>query len=360
MKEIFWKNLSKRLQRLKASQGVSVFSISTTMKQENSSYFTPVRSSRNFTITGCIIFDERILSRILSTIDGVVDIILVDSEKKIPIKTFGTSEKRESTDPTIGYVETGSISKIAFQEVSKSKVYEFKPNDITVDAAWMFISHKFKYLSGRKICILGAGNIGSKLALRLVECGAEVHIYRRDSYKGFEIAHGLNLIKPDSVIANVQYHTNILHASFMADVVIGATNGFQIIDTCVIESVKKNCLIVELGKNNITRDALDLIRDNSLEIYRTDITPAIESYIYQVLRTQKIIENSYGRRQLEFCSISGGGYYALEGDIVVDQIEKPKEIFGIADGMGSLKKHLTESEESVIEKVRSQFNIEST
>ena len=253
MNHNFLNEVSSRILEIKSFNKKTIFSISTTAKQEENSYMTPIRDCDSFVLTGCIIFDQKILPTLLKKIDGEVDVILVDSEKKIPMRIDNNFKDKPELYKTVGYVETGSISRICFEYIKKSKVFEFKPNDLTVNATWSFLSQRFRFLSGKKISILGAGNIGSKLALKLVECGAEVHLHRRDFYKGHHIVHGLNLIKPEGVIANIHFHQNIMQASFLSDILIGASNGHPVIDSDVVNSVKKSCLIVDLGKNNLTK-----------------------------------------------------------------------------------------------------------
>lgn len=358
MESIFLTEVVSKITEIKALNTKTIFSIATTTKQENKSYLTPVRVSNDFCLTGCVIFDQKVLLHLLQKIDGMVDVILVDSEKKIPLRIFNEIEGVAERHETVGYVETGNLSRICFQHIKKSKIFEFKPNDLTVNATWCFLSQRLHFLSGKKICILGAGNIGSKLALKLVECGAEVHLYRRDSYKGYHVTQGLNLIKPENTVANVQFHQNIIQASFRSDVLIGASSGYPIIDATVINSVKMNCLIVDLGKNNLTEGAIKIAAQHSMEIYRTDVTPALEGYIYEVLKMQDILENSYGKKDLGFCNIVGGGFFGGIGDIVVDQIHNPTHVIGVSEGNGSLKKELNNEDQSNIQQLKKEFNID--
>ena len=357
MNSDFLNKVCSRILEIKSLNKMVVFSISTTAKQEEGAYLTPVRESKDFVLTGCIIFNQKIILKLIKIIDGVVDIILVDSEKKIPLRIGGDSKSEPESYQTVGYVETGSISKICFEYIKKSKAFEFKPNDLTVNAAWSFLSQRFRFLSGKKISILGAGNIGSKLALKLVECGAEVHLHRRDFYKGHHIVHGLNLIKPEGVIANIHFHQNIIQASFLSDILIGASSGHPVIDSDVINSVKKNCLVVDLGKNNLTKNAIKIATQNLIEIYRADVTPAIESHIYEVLKMQDILENSYGKKDLGFCNIVSGGFFGSSGDVVVDLINNPKRVIGVAQGDGVLKQILNKNDKNNINKIISKFNI---
>jgi len=340
MNDNFLDKISLRMHEMKSFNKKTIFSISTTAKQEENPYMCPIRNCDRFVLTGCVIFNQKELTKLLKKIDGKFDIILVDSEKKISARIDNNFNGSAKSYDTVGYLETGNLSKICFEYIKKSKIFEFKPNDLTVNATWCFLSQRFRFLSGKKISILGAGNIGSKLALKLVECGAEVHLHRRDFYKGHNIVHGLNLIKPEGVIANIHFHQNIIQSSFSSDILIGASNGFPLIDADVVNSVKKNCLIVDLGKNNITKEALKIASQHSLEIYRTDITPAIESYVYELLKMDDILENSYGKKDLGFCNIVSGGYFGDFGDIVVDRINNPTRVVGVAQGNGSLKEIL--------------------
>ena len=357
MNHNFLNEVSSRILEIKSFNKKTIFSISTTAKQEENSYMTPIRDCDSFVLTGCIIFDQKILPTLLKKIDGEVDVILVDSEKKIPMRIDNNFKDKPELYKTVGYVETGSISRICFEYIKKSKVFEFKPNDLTVNATWSFLSQRFRFLSGKKISILGAGNIGSKLALKLVECGAEVHLHRRDFYKGHHIVHGLNLIKPEGVIANIHFHQNIMQASFLSDILIGASNGHPVIDSDVVNSVKKSCLIVDLGKNNLTKKAIKIAAQHSVEIYRTDVTPAMESYVHEVLKMQDILENSYGKKELDFCNIISGGFFGGLGDVVVDRINNPKRIIGVAQGDGALKKILNTNDKNNLKKIKSNFSI---
>ncbi len=319
-----------------------IFTIATTSKQEISPYTTPLRITNEFVLCGCVIFSQDVVYDICTAIDGKVDIVLVDTEKKIPFKISSRVENnvKEQSEGTIGTVETGNLSKICFNYIKKSEIYEYKPNDLTVNAAWSFLSQRLHYLSGRKVAILGSGNIGSKLALKLVECGSNVHIHRTNDYKGEQITQGLNFIKPNNTVSNISFHKDKLQTSFMADILIGATNGYQVIDVDTVMTIKNSAIIIDLGKNNITPDAIKIAMKNNIEIYRVDVTPALEGFVYELLKMNEILKYSYGKCKLGEFDIVGGGFFGLDGDIVVDNITSPKQVFGIADGKGSLKQPL--------------------
>jgi len=356
----FLATIKENIVKMQAYNLKTIFTIATTSKQEDQPYITPIRYTNDFAVCGCVIFNQSILLEIIKILDGNIDFILVDSEKKIPLiihqNEIDLDNDVYKTNNTVGFVETGNLSKICFNSIRKSKIFEYKPNDLTVNATWLFLSQRLHFLSGKKISILGAGNIGSKLALKLVESGSEVHIHRKNSYKGNIITQGLNSIKPESTVSNIVYHENKLPTTFMSDVLIGTTNGIQVIDIDIIKSIKKNAIIVDLGKNTLTPDAIQYAIENSIEIYRTDVTASLEGFIYEVIKMDNILNNSYGKKELEFCTIVGGGYFGDNGDIVVDNINNPKEIFGISNGDGSIKKELNIKDNDKVNKLKIRLN----
>ena len=341
----FLKLLKENIQAI-SNEGIkTVFTIATTSKQEKDSYLTPIRQNDLFIACGCVVFEQSILSEIIKIIDGNVDYIFVDSEKKIPIRIH----------PELNVIETGNLSKVCFQNIKKSKILEYKPNDITVNATWSFLSQRLDFLSGKKISILGSGNIGSKLALKLVECGVSVSMHRRNNYKGHVIAQGLNFVKPNNTVSNITFHEDILQTSFMSDVIIGATSGVSIIDVDLLKSVKKDAIIVDLGKNTLTKEAIKFALTNNIEIFRTDVTSAFEGFIYEAIKMNEILQYSYGKKDLGFCFIVGGGSLGEKGDIVVDNITHPKRIFGIAAGDGTIKKEPSSIDKENIKKLKKQM-----
>ena len=346
--------VSSRLIELKDFSKTSVFTVSTTAKKENSAYLSPIRVCENFVLTGCVIFNQKDLDCLMGKLDGSVDIILTDSENPLPASLPELNESKVKKNLGIGTI---TVSEIFFKTIKKSKIYEFKPNDITVNAAWSFLSQQLNYLNGSKICILGAGNIGSKLALKLAECGAEVKISRRSFQKGDHIVKGLNLIKPKNTTPKIQFYSDPLEAASGANALIGASNGFPVINEDIVKQLDQGCLIVDLGKNNLTEEAIMMATESSKNIYRTDVTPAIESFVQELLKTANVLEQSCGKRELDFCRIVSGGYFGKKGDIIVDAIDNPKFVFGIAQGNGLLKQILSTSDKVKINKLKDIFEI---
>ena len=61
----------------------------------------------------------------------------------------------------------------------------------------------------------------------------------------------------------------------------------------------------------------------------------------------KILKHSYGKKNLGYCNIIGGGYFGAKGDVVVDNINNPTIVFGVAAGDGTMKKELSSNDKKI-------------
>ena len=66
----------------------------------------------------------------------------------------------------------------------------------------------------------------------------------------------------------------------------------------------------------------------------------------------EILHKSYGKKDLGYCSIIGGGYFGANGDIVVDNITHPSRVFGVAAGDGTMKKELSYEDKEKLSKLK--------
>lgn len=350
-------------EKSKSEKKLSIFTISATVKPSLNyrPYLTPIRRITHGFIGGGVVFSQTQAILLCRKIDGLVDYILVDVEKKIgistdvdqaPFKQFKASKiiKRRKARFT---VEMGNLSTACYSEITKSRFCEYKPNDLTVEAVWHFLSNHFRILSGKKAAIIGAGNIGSKIALKLVESGVEVQLVRQDLNKGIMVANAINIIKPSSTIASAHYNQSALQASLFSDVLIGCTDGTPVINWEMIQSLSNDSIVIDVGKGTIEKDAIRKARKFNICIIRTDISSVLDGLIATILRNQEAIKYEIGRREIaKGVFVVSGGFIGNENDVIVDSYYNPKHITGLCDGAGDLKKTLSAKEKKILLKVR--------
>lgn len=145
-----YKDLIKKIELIKNKKKIKVFYFGNTVKKETKNfYITNIRENNRFIYFGAIIFNNKSAEKISKIVDGNFNFVLVDVEKKI------TSQNKKE------YV---NIERSVKDVIKKSKIITYKGNDLTVQACETLINYIFlkdkRGLGGKKILILGCGNIG--------------------------------------------------------------------------------------------------------------------------------------------------------------------------------------------------------
>ena len=311
-------------------QKKTIFLIGNTAKiHENDFYITPIRNYSQSVVTGVIVYSENIAKKIINQVDGKVDFIFVDAEKKI-----------EDKNSILG--DSGNIERAVKEEVRKSIFISYKANDMTVDAADAFISEYYSTdisgVGGKKVAVIGAGNLGSKLALKLVERGANVYLYRRDTEKLKTIVESINVIKPLYTDANAHLASSIESSCENADVIIGMTEGIAAIDENVIKQVGSEAHLIDVGKGSISRKALTYARSIMIPVYRLSIESVLEGLIESLIATHSTYRYKTGRKKIQGIKIVSGGLVADDGEVVVDNYRNPQYLYGVGNGVGDFKR----------------------
>ena len=204
----------------------------------------------------------------------------------------------------------------------------------------------FHDLSGKTIAIIGGGNIGSKLSLKLVESAAEVRVVGNVSDLSLNIK-SINNIKQKSVLSKVSLFKNKLDAANGVDAILGCTNLQQVIDANLVNKMKPSGVIIDVGKGNFTDKGLEKASQLGIRTWRADIYPIISNMVNTAKEMRYFREEVYGisNRFRDFQVVSGG-YIGEKYDIIVDNYKDTKNVLGVCDGKGSMLSEL----DSVAEK----------
>lgn len=302
------------------------FIIGNTAKQLNlQTYLIPKRVTPLMLTCGAIVYSECDAIALAKAVDGKVDVVLVDAEKKIA-----------DADSSTG--APGNIERAVRENINHSKLWTFKGNDISVDAADAFLVRLYENnlagIGGKKVSIIGCGNLGSKLALKLVERGAHVFITRRRHQLLDQIVAALNVIKPIHTTSKVRGCYDNLEACLNADIVIGASQGHVVITEDMVDCLPDDAVLLDIGKGTIEKAAIAKAIRRGIRVYRLDVSCAMAGVISKLLMLDILYGDSMGRREIDGKFYVSGGVMGHHGDIVVDSFENPTIVYGIADGVG--------------------------
>jgi len=275
----------------------------------------PNRSFENYVCLPIGIRTDKIGREISKYADGKVDAIFVDIENKIK--------------------SCKNIFKKIQSSLKKSKIYAIKGNDFTADSAFSIVLAVLKSLAGKKICVIGAGNIGSKVALKLLESGAKVFIINSNKKSSIKVANAINTIKPvecDDEAIPINNH----ELPGDLDCVIGFTRGIPVISKEIVSKVKRGGLILDGGTGTIYPNAIQQARKRGLKVFKVDIRMGFNSNANFMLNVEKLVSNVSGTKKMKGFNMVAGCVIGDKGDVIVDDISKPTKVLGVADGKAKI------------------------
>lgn len=336
----------------KAENKLTGFCIGNTAKiDDHGLYFTPLRNTSFMVVAGVIVYSEKQAVEVTEFVDGRVQYLLVDAEKKIPASMSLSGEP-------------ANVERSVRETIKKSNLWIYKGNDLSVEAVdglvMQLTKNSLRGVGGKKVTILGAGNLGSKLALKLVERGGHVFITRRDKKKVKILSEALNLIKPSSTVAKVIGLTDNHKAAKGADILIGMSQGTPLITPQMIRGLSPGAFIIDGGKGTLQPAALKAAETLKIPVYRLDISAVFEGLVSELWAIENIIEKRLGRRSLCGQTVISGGLLGRHGEIVVDNISKPLVVYGMANGRGDFIRNLSEKQIKSINSIERYIKVYSS
>lgn len=319
LKDSLEKVLNEILTLSEISKKSTVFTIGIAPRQrENEEIFFPfIRESTLSVIGNVEVTNIEEAKSIVEIIDGIVDYILIDDEKKSKELFNLTTE----------------IKKIAKDSI----VLTYKDNDAWVEATDALINLFLEDNLNKKILIFTINNLSIKLALKLCERGSNIYLTESniENVKTFSIIECLNFVLPKDCPSKINYCEGPpLDIHF--DVVIGFSINKPVIFLEFIKGLSKDTMILDAGIGSISEDAIKYALDNNYNIFRLDMRAGLSGNIINVIESYDLRKNVYGKKKFLDFNIVAGGFFGLRGDIVVDSIKNPTKVIGVADGKGNL------------------------
>ena len=283
---------------------------------KQSLYFLPIRVFKNYIFAGICNGNKMENYEFLEKMQFMSTYVLVDVEKKFP---WIASHELE-----LEY--HGNIEGVLEKHIDTKKLIHIWPNSMTVDSCLKQISSKNRNLSASKIAVIGVGNIGFKLTLRLIEAGCKVSISSRDFDRTLDLANTINRIKPRSTISSPVTHRTTSTCVIDQEYIIFCTGATIKIDKVLINNIKANTTIFTLSRININEEVENLIKKKNISIQTIDITP------FYFLEITKKIAFDCSPKPLRVKSnnkfLISGGFNGKNGDVVVDNANQPSIVLG--------------------------------
>lgn len=259
---------------------IRAFILNTTANIPTGQIDLPSKESNNIQIDGKIISNQYQAELILSEIKFQYDYFFIDIEKKI---NFQLNENVKNF---------GNISSVSKKIIDHKKLFFYKPNDITVLTAYNLVNSILLSSSKQQVTIIGAGNIGSKLALMLVESGIEVVIYKRNFMESQNVCNFINLIKSKYTIASCKTYDQMDLCCAYSDIIIGCSSAENVISQKELISASDDVKLIDLGKNNFSNEVIQNIYSKNKFIYRVDVTNELIYNVEAMIKSREQFDNA--------------------------------------------------------------------
>lgn len=320
---MYVRNMYEEIKRTITQKNYTFMLVSTTAKHSKRFLRLPDRKINNQVSLNILISDPKEAEKLFKIADGKIPNMLIDVEQKQSINLF----------------------QIAKATITRSNLLPYKPNDITLEAAdQLFLKHFSGDLAQKAILVYGSGNISFKLALRLAERQAKVYLMGRNSEKVSKLIDTLNLILPS------YFGSPIRHFTFEEDLdgIVSFISAEKIIGSDFASRVKASGLALDGGIGNFTGDFIKEAIQKGIHTLRLDVRlglPFIEAGINA--GNQMFFNEIMGEKIYKNTKIVAGGIIGNEGSVIVDRINHPTQIIGIANGIGGVK---SGAEHTIIDK----------
>lgn len=291
--------------------------------------FPMIRESLSNIIAFACIADECSVESIVKASKNIIDTIILDDVHK-------RTNSRSIVDAVHNYASACEIPVMTYNDF-----------DIWTSSAVNLIkSNEHSNLSKKKILLLGHNYLSTRILLQLIDTQAEIYVLRSE-FDDFTLPYiGTTTISIDS--HHLHYADNICEF----DILLGCCLHQKSSNTKALTDCTFGA-IYDVGVSNFDEGFIAQQKLKGCKaIYRSDDRAGIASMVLHMMETNYLSCYCMGRISLGKVHIVAGGIIGEQGDIVVDNIETPRKIFGVANGDGTFKKQLTNDDLLHIEKVK--------
>lgn len=275
--------------------------------------------------------DEKYLPYIVEKAIGIIDTVIIDVDPKrensTSIRQMASSLAKQKGMSVSYYSDYASWVSSAVAFVSQIEQKDNK--DV----------YEFKHL------LVGCNVLATRMILELIGRGLDVYLLESEyPTLTFPIAGG------EMTLSSSHIHLVDPKPDDSFDTLLGCElqRNCQYLERL---SEMRFSYVYDVGIRNFTADFVERQRKNGADVYRLDDRAGISGIVINLMETGELIKLHLGKTKLGNISIVSGGYVGEVGDVVVDNYNDPRIIFGIAKGDGTFKSELTPDDESKIMKI---------
>ncbi len=293
-----------------------------------------VQEEFDYVVSNIEVDNAKQLAQVITTVDGIVDILLVDADPRL-------------------FLEHNLINE-ARPLVRQSKLVGYSDSDVWVRSVTYEIEALKTEMEHLRVTIVGGTKEAMKLAFHLSQRGATVTLTggsHDDLIAGAQAVTGLIDHKD---VLQIEVEDDTVRASQQARVLIAFHQEEPVVSLEMLQALPSDGVVFDASIGSVTFEAIAWGVEHGVRIVRPDMRAALAGELASLLGTRRITDQLMGRSEIAGVSVVAGGLVGRKGDVVVDSVMNPSRVVGVADGQGRVLYGHTDFEER-IEAVESEI-----
>jgi 4-hydroxy-2-oxovalerate aldolase len=299
-----------------------------------------IHSTQSHVVGSVELTNDQQLQTVLNVIDGRVDVVLLDVDRK-PFGPVNAAETARST-----------LKKTALLTYLDSRVWVEAVEDQVVRLL-------NEVLSGSEIVIAGDHPRSRFLALRFAERGAKV-VLLHDPGSSPTIVPQLRSLSLEGEDLKLSWMKADAGCAFdalaRAKVVVVWPAVAPWFGKEIAHRLSQKTYVLDAGIGTILPEAVAEAQHRGCLLLRVNIWPALTGSLSAAHESLIETTDALGWEILAGVPVVAGGAMGQSGDVIVDSVHHPSRVIGICDGHGGVRFRFSEIDAERVRRVQAEIN----
>lgn len=291
------------------------------------------------TVGSVTISNSKHLTSVLEAVDGDIDIVFLDVDRKSTFEDFP--------------------GKLARACLKKSQLLTYSDGRIWLDALESQIVRMLGEIVDDVPVVIAGDHLRSRrLALRLADRGAQVVLV---CDPGHTQSPPIPLANPDHEVSRrpvVVLDNNAPELEgwlLKAQLVAAWPHEKAWFGSNHVANLSPKTYLVDAGIGSLLPEALDAVWQRKIRLIRVNIWPALSGALELAHESARVFEDTLGWSTMGGIPVVAGGAIGGIGDVIVDSVNSPTRVIGLADGRGGVKFDYDEQGASKVRQVTEEI-----
>jgi 4-hydroxy-2-oxovalerate aldolase len=301
-----------------------------------------IHSTQSHVVGSVALTRDAHLKEVLHAVDGRVDVVLLDVDRK----PFG---------PASGAQSARAILK-------KTSLLTYLDSRVWVEAVEdQVVRLLHEVLNDSEIVIAGDHPRSRFLALRFAERGAQVTLLpdpdKTASAPSLDHVRSLSLEGPELRLTCMKADAGCaFEALAQANVVVVWPAGAPWFSQSFAKRLSQKTYVLDAGIGAILADGIVEAQQRGCLLLRVNIWPALTGSLSAAHESVIETNEALGWEMLDGVSVVAGGAMGKSGDVIVDSVRHPTRVIGVCDGNGGVRFRYNQEEAEHVGRVQAEIN----